>query len=78
MELELLELFPKHSELRLYAVRLLLHLSELGPQSQSQLSEILDLELYKLSRLLSKLELHNYINRERKGIEKIVTLREME
>ena len=77
MELELLELFPKHSDLRLYAVHLLLHLSESGPQSQSQLSEILDLEPYKLSRLLSKLELYKYINRKRKGIDKIVTLRDI-
>jgi DNA-binding MarR family transcriptional regulator len=75
MELELLEIFPKHSDLRLYAVNILLHLSELGPQSQSQLGEILDLEPYKISRLLSKLELYKYISRERKRIDKIVTIK---
>ena len=52
-------------------------IEELGPQSQNQLSEILELETYKLSRLLSKLELHKYINRKRKGIDKIVALRDI-
>jgi DNA-binding MarR family transcriptional regulator len=74
MELELSELFPKHSDLRLQAVRLM-HLSESGPQKQSHLAEELDLPLYTVSRLLNKLELHHYVTRERAGTDKIVRLK---
>ena len=35
MEAELVELFPKQSDLRLQAVRLLMHLEESGPKKQS-------------------------------------------
>ena len=75
MELELLELFPKHSDLRLQAVQLLNHLSESGPQRQTQLAEELNLAAYTMSRLLSKLESHQYITREREGTDKIVSLK---
>jgi len=76
MELELSELFPKQSELRLKAVQILLHLQESGPKRQTQLTKDLDLEPYKLSRLLEKLELHKYVKRKRDGIDKIVNLTE--
>jgi hypothetical protein len=75
MELELVELFPKQSDLRLQAVRQLMHLGESGPKKQSELVEELGLEAYVMSRLLAKLELHRYIARRREGTDKIVTLR---
>ena len=78
MELELSELFPKQSELRLKAVQLLLHLQESEPKRQTQLTQDLDLEPYKLSRLLEKLEQHKYVKRKRDGIDKIVNLTETE
>lgn len=74
MELELSELFPKHSELRSQALRVLLGLQEFGPTKQSQLAEKLDIEEYALSRLLTKLELRHYIKRLREGNDKIVSL----
>jgi DNA-binding transcriptional ArsR family regulator len=74
MELELVELFPKHSDLRLQAVRLLMHLEESGPQKQSELAEQLGIEPYAMSRLLRKLELHRYVIRKREGTDKIVSL----
>ena len=39
MERELAELFPKQSDLRLQAVRLLMHLEESGPRSQTELAD---------------------------------------
>ena len=74
MELELVELFPKQSGLRLQAVRLLMLLEESGPRKQSELSEELSLEAYEMSRLLAKLELHHYITRRREGTDKVVSL----
>lgn len=74
MELELVELFPKHSDLRLQAVRLLIHLEELGPTRQSRLGELLGIEPYAMSRLLAKLELHRYVIREKEGADKLVRL----
>lgn len=74
MELELVELFPKQSDLRLQAVRLLLLLEECGPRKQTELVEELGIEDYAMSRLLAKLELHRYIVRRREGIDKIVSL----
>jgi len=73
MDLELADLFPKHSDLRLQAVRLLMHLESSGPTKQSKLADDLNLEPYVLSRLLTKLELHRYIVRRREGTDKIVT-----
>jgi hypothetical protein len=73
MELELAELFPKRSDLRLDAVRLLLHLEEVGPRKQTVLGEDLHIEAYALSRLLAKLEPHHYVTRQREGSDKIVT-----
>jgi len=72
MELELVELFPKQSDLRIQAVRLLMHLEESGAQKQSELAERLGMEDYAISRLLAKLELHRYISRARSGTDKIV------
>ena len=54
MELELVELFPKQSDLRLQAVRLLMHLEESGPKKQSELVEELGLEAYAMSRLIAQ------------------------
>jgi hypothetical protein len=39
MELELAELFPKQSDLRLQGVRVLMHLEESGPRSQTELAD---------------------------------------
>ena len=58
MELELAELFPKQSDLRQQAVRLLMHLEESGPKKQTVLAEELGIEACTMSRLLTKLELH--------------------
>jgi hypothetical protein len=73
MELELLQVFPKQKDYRIYAVRLFDHL-ESGPKKQSQLSEELNLPPYTITRLLNKLELHNYIKRQRKGTDKIISI----
>jgi len=75
MELELSDLFPKHSEPRTLAVKLLMFLEEQGPQKQSQLSASLDIEPYSLSRLLTKLEAARYVTRTREGTDKVVALK---
>ena len=74
MELELVELFPKQSDLRLQAVKLLMLLEESGPRKQNELGEELGLEAYEMSRLLAKLELHHFIARRREGTDKVVSL----
>jgi DNA-binding MarR family transcriptional regulator len=74
MELELVELFPKRSELRLQAVRLLLLLEESESRKQNGLSEELGMEAYEITRLLAKLELYHYITRRREGNDNIVSL----
>lgn len=74
MELELVELFPKQSDLRFQAVRLLVLLEESGPRRQTELGEELGIEEYAMSRLLAKLELHRYIARRREGTDKLVSL----
>jgi len=74
MELELAELFPKQSELRLQAVRLLMHFEESGPRKQTELAEELGIEDYAMSRLLAKLELHRYVARRREGTDKVVSV----
>jgi len=74
MEQELSEVYPKHADLRLQAVRALIRLEESGPITQDQLAEQLGVERYAMSRLLSKLELHRYVTRERGGSEKVVRL----
>jgi hypothetical protein len=74
MESELVELFPKQSDLRLQAVRLLLLLEESGPRRQTELVKELGMEDYAMSRLLAKLELHRYIARRRDGTDKLVSL----
>ena len=76
MELEVSELFPKQSDLRLQAVRLLLDLEEHGPRKQTELADQFSMEPYALSRLLTNLELHSYITRKREGTDKIVTLKD--
>jgi DNA-binding MarR family transcriptional regulator len=74
MELGLADLFPKHSDLRGLAVRLLLLLQERGERKQSELGDALGVEAYALSRLLTKLEAAHYIIRRRAGNDKIVSL----
>lgn len=74
MELEFLGLFPKHSELRSLAVRVLLYLEENGPQKQSQLARALDTEPFAISRVLTKLESSRHVTRIRRGIDKVVSL----
>jgi len=74
MELELVELFPKQSDLRLQAVRLLMHLEECGPRRQTELAGGLGMEGFAVSRLLTKLELHRYVVRRREGADKIVSV----
>jgi hypothetical protein len=73
MELELTELFPKQSDLRLQAVRLLMRLEESGSRKQTELVEELGMEDYAMSRLLARLELHRYIARRREGTDKLVS-----
>ena len=75
MELEFVDLFPKHSELRTLAVRLLMILEEQGKQKQSQLATLLDIEPYAVSRLLAKLETARYVTRTRDGTDKVVALK---
>ena len=75
MELELSDLFPKHSEPRTLAVKLLMLLEEQGPQKQGQLATLLDIEPYSLSRLLTKLEAARYVTRTREGTDKFVAIR---
>jgi DNA-binding MarR family transcriptional regulator len=55
MELELVNLFPKQSDLRLHAVRSLMLLEESGERKQSELADLLDVQRYALSRLLTSL-----------------------
>jgi hypothetical protein len=76
MELELVQLFPKQNDLRLFAVRLLMYLEESGPKKQAELAEEFGLEEYAISRLLAKLELHRYVARRRDGTDKIVSMQE--
>jgi len=78
MELELMELFPKQSELQFQAVQLLLLLEELGPRRQKELAKELGVEEYALSRVLGKLESHRYIARRQEGTGKVVSLRRTE
>ena len=77
MELELMTIFPKQKELRKLSVILLRKLREKGPISQSKIAnEIFDGAKMKCSRVLDRLEAWNYIKREWKGKEKIVSLKE--
>jgi len=78
MELELVELFPRQSELRFQAVQLLLLLEESSPRGQKELAEELGVAEYALSRVLGKLESHRYIVRRWEGKDKVVSLRKTE
>ena len=77
MELELAELFPKRSDLRLLALRLLMLLEESGERKQSELAELLEVQPYMVSRLLTRLEETRYVIRRREGNDKIVSLRRL-
>jgi hypothetical protein len=56
MDQQLIEIFPKQPDLRIEAVKLLLHLEEHGPTGQAKIAELLNLRDYAVSRLLNKLE----------------------
>jgi hypothetical protein len=73
MELELSKVFPKQQDYRIQSVRILNQLKS-GPKKQNQLNEELNLPPYTMTRLLNKLELHNYIKRQRKGMDKLVSI----
>ena len=74
-EVELAELFPKQSDLRIQAVRLLMRLEESGPRRQAELAEELGIEAYEIGRLLTKLRLHHYVTRRREATDKVVSLK---
>jgi hypothetical protein len=74
MELELADLFPKHSDLRWLAVRLIMLLEGRGERKQSELLDLLGVRDYTMTRLVGTLEEAHYITRRRKGNEKIVSL----
>jgi hypothetical protein len=75
MELELATMFPKEKDYRRAAVIVLKRLSEEGFITQTQIAkEVFDGSEMKASRLLNRLEAWNYIRRERKGKEKVVSL----
>jgi len=75
LDLELQEVFPRDAEMRLYAAKVLRLLGEVGELPQGRIVEELDLPGYSVSRLLQKMEAHNYIARKRVNGEKAVTLR---
>jgi uncharacterized membrane protein len=72
MDQQLVEVFPKQADQRIQAVKLLLHLEEHGPASQTEIAQLLNLPEYAISRLLNKLEDNRYIKRQKKGQENIV------
>jgi DNA-binding MarR family transcriptional regulator len=76
METDFQGLFPRHSELRFLAVKVMTYLQEHGPQKQSKLVVELGVERSAMSRLLTKLESAKRITRNREGgTDKIVYLR---
>ena len=74
MDQQLTEIFPKQPDLRIQAVKLLLHLEEHGPTSQTEIAQLLNLQEYAVTRLLNKLEDNRYIQREKRGKENTVAL----
>lgn len=74
MELEFVALFPKHSDLRTLAVRVIMCLQEKGSRKQSQLAQELEVQPFAMSRLLAKLEASKHITRTREGVDKVVSL----
>lgn len=74
MDQQLTEIFPRQPDQRIQATKLLLHLEEHGPTDQAEIAQLLDLPEYAVTRLLNKLEDSHYIQRERKGLEKTVSL----
>jgi hypothetical protein len=73
-DMELCALFPKQSDLRWLAVRLIMLLEECGERKQSEVVDLLGVKDYTLTRLLGKLEEARYITRRREGSDKVVTL----
>lgn len=74
MEFELAEVFPRQSDAPRQAVQLLMELEEHGSLKQSELVKRLGIEDYSMSRLLAKLEQHRYVQRDRSGTDKVVSL----
>lgn len=75
LDLELQEVFLRDAGMRLYAAEVLKLLGEVGELPQGRIVEELDLPRHRVSRLLQKMEAHNYIARKRINGEKAVTLR---
>jgi len=71
-EEELAEIFPKSSRSRLQALRVMKFLETHDPTNQKELAEAVGIEEYDLSRILDRLELHQKIRREKRGLENMV------
>ncbi|MFH0847951.1 MAG: MarR family transcriptional regulator, partial [archaeon] len=71
---QLAEVFPRQPELRTEAARLIQHLQTHGPADQTELTNLLGLRDYSVSRMLTKLEEHHYIKREKRGLKNTITL----
>jgi len=71
-EEELAEIFPKSSRSRLQALRVMKFLETHDRTNQKELAEAVGIEEYDLSRILDRLELHQKIRREKRGLENII------
>ena len=71
-EQELAEMFPKSFRPRLQALRVMQFLETHNATNQKELAEAVGIEEYDLSRILDRLELHQKIRREKRGLENIV------
>ena len=75
LDTELEELFPKNTDSRRDAARIIHHLQASGPMDQTKLGDGLDMPAYTLSRLLSKMD-PRYVKRTTDGSRKIVSMTE--
>lgn len=73
-EEELTEIFPKSSQPRLHALRVMQFLETHNATNQKELAEAVGIEEYTLSRILDRLELHQKVRREKRGLENIVRI----
>ncbi len=73
---ELSQLFPKNPEARLLASDILSLLSQKQALNQKTIAKELEIEEYRLSRVMSRLEAARLIERERSGLDKMVRLKE--
>jgi len=72
MDQQLTEIFPKQPDMRIQAIKLLLHLEEHGPTGQTEIAHLLNLQEYAVTRLLNKLEDNCYVKREKRGKENTI------